>query len=98
MTEKLRVRVHPGARRNAIRAWLEDGTLQLDVTAPPEDGRANRAVCDLIAVALKVPRRQVSVTRGAGSRLKELTIEGVEAGTAKPALDALLKEQERSGQ
>ena len=50
MTVKLAVRVHPGARRNAIRGWLDDGALRLEVTAPPEDGRANRAVCELIEV------------------------------------------------
>ena len=94
MTAKLALRVHPGARRNGIRGWLEDGTLKLEVTAAPEDGRANRAVCELIAEALGIRKQQVSVTRGSSSRTKQVEIEGVEPGRIRPRLEARLKERE----
>ena len=79
MTARITVRVHPGARRNAIRGWLANGVLKLEVTAAPEAGRANQAVCALIAAAAGVGRRQVTVARGETSRSKQIEVEGIDA-------------------
>jgi hypothetical protein len=46
------------------------------VNEPPADGRANRAVCDILATALCIPASAVSVTRGQTSRDKTLRIAG----------------------
>ena len=55
MAARITVRVHPGARREGLRGRLADGALKVDVSAPPEDGRANAAVCALIALAVAIP-------------------------------------------
>src|SRR6185436_6301466 len=68
MTATLAVRLQPGARRAGVRGRMADGTLQLAVTAPPEDGRANRALCELVSTLLGVKPRQVQLARGASSR------------------------------
>jgi uncharacterized protein (TIGR00251 family) len=73
----LRVRVTPRAGRNEI-AGERQGVLLLRVTAPPEGGKANVAVCRLIAKALGVAPSRVTVARGAGSRDKVLRIEGLD--------------------
>jgi uncharacterized protein (TIGR00251 family) len=73
----LRVRVTPRAGKNEI-AGERDGVLLVRVTAPPEGGKANTAVCRLIASALGIGQTRVTVMRGAGSRDKLLRIEGVE--------------------
>ena len=52
--------------------------LLVRVTAPPEGGKANAAVCRVIAKALRVGPSRVSVARGAGSSDKLLRIEGLE--------------------
>ena len=44
MSVRLRVRVHPGARRPGLVGRLADGSVKLAVAEPPEGGRANRAV------------------------------------------------------
>jgi uncharacterized protein YggU (UPF0235/DUF167 family) len=44
--------------------------LRVQVTAPPVDGAANRAVVDLLAEWLGVPRRLVAVIRGELARDK----------------------------
>jgi uncharacterized protein len=93
----VRVRVHPGARRNAIGGWLEDGTLKIEVTAVPESGRANRAVCELIAEAVGAPRQQVSVVRGETSRRKQIEIEGVDAAEIRRRIDRVREGGTRSG-
>ena len=62
------MRVTPRAGRNALTE--EDGQLRAQVTAVPEDGRANRAVQALLAEALGVARTRLSLIRGATSRDK----------------------------
>lgn len=48
--------------------------MLLKVTAPPEDGKANAAVCKLLAKALGVPKSAVVVTRGESSRHKTVEV------------------------
>ena len=67
------VRVQPRAKRNVVVAEA-DGSLKVYVTAPPEDGRANEAVLDLLAEHFGVKRRQVEIVRGATSRKKVITV------------------------
>ena len=82
---ELRVRVTARANRNEL-AGLRDGVLQVRVTAPPVDGRANQAVCKLIARAVGVGRTSVSVVRGERSRDKIVRVDGVDEETARRAL------------
>ena len=98
MTARLSVRVHPGARRSAIRGWLADGALKLEVTALPEAGRANQAVCDLIAEAVRVGKRQVTVARGETSRSKQIEVEGIETVELKRRIDRVLEETDHRGE
>jgi uncharacterized protein len=81
----LSVRVHPRAGRNEI-SGERDGRLLVRVTAPPIDGRANAAVCRLIAKAAGVPKGQVSVTSGEGHRDKVVTVEDLTEPELRSAL------------
>jgi uncharacterized protein (TIGR00251 family) len=65
----LHVRVQPRARRNEVLGW-QGTALRVRVTAAPEAGEANRAVTDLLAAALDVPRSSVELVRGGASRDK----------------------------
>ena len=76
MSAELRVRVIPRAGKNEI-AGERNGALLVRVTAPPEGGKANAAVCRLIAKALGVPPSRVAVMRGAAAREKVLRVEDV---------------------
>lgn len=58
----------PGASRDEVK--VDDGTVQLRVTAPPADGAANEAVLRLLAAALGRPRRDLTLLRGAAARIK----------------------------
>lgn len=93
----LKVRVAPGARRTSVGgAWMDGaGTRRLvvRVAAPPEDGKANAAVCAATAVAFGLPKGAVAVTAGAKSRLKTLSLESSDAAALKARLDALMEEQ-----
>jgi hypothetical protein len=79
------VKVQPGARRAGVLGRVPDvdGTrLKIAVREPPEDGRANRAVCAALAETLCVPDSAVSVLHGAGSRQKTLRVAGDAAALA----------------
>ena len=87
---RLSVRVQPGARRDALVGRLESGEWKLAVVAPPEDGRANDAVVELVAVLLGVKRRQVTVARGQSSRVKQVEVTGLSTAAAERKLEAAL--------
>jgi hypothetical protein len=70
------VRVTPRADRDAIEGVDEAGALRVRVTAAPADGAANTAVTRLVAKAVGLPRTAVRVDSGAGSRHKQLRLEG----------------------
>jgi uncharacterized protein len=72
----LPVRVHPGAKRNAI-GGTHGGALKVSLTTPPTDGRANAALIEFLAERLGVARARVTLLTGAASRTKTLRIVGL---------------------
>jgi hypothetical protein len=68
---------------------MRDGVLQARVTAPPVAGRANRALCRLIAKRLGVAPSRVSVVRGERSRVKLVRVEGVDSAAVHESLGRL---------
>jgi len=74
----LPVLVVPGASRDALRGE-HDGRAKVAVCAPPEKGKANKALCALLAKKLGIRRSQVKVVSGHGSRQKEVLVERVTA-------------------
>lgn len=91
MTAALSLRVRPSARADRVVGWLDDGSLKLEVSAPPEDGRANEAVIALLAHIVAVPRSAVRITAGASARRKRVEFEGVDPVQVKRRLDAALE-------
>lgn len=77
----LRVRLQPRAKRNEI-VGERDGALVVRVTAPPVDGKANAALCRLLAKALGVAPSTVAVVRGLSARDKIVRVDAVETGVA----------------
>jgi uncharacterized protein (TIGR00251 family) len=50
--------------------------VKVRVRAIAEDGEANRAVTELLAKALHVPKARVRLLSGATSRIKQIAIDG----------------------
>jgi uncharacterized protein YggU (UPF0235/DUF167 family) len=76
---ELRVKAQPRARRPGLQGLVPgaDGPrIKVAVNEAPEDGRANRAICALLAEALEVPPSRAEVTQGATSREKTVVIGG----------------------
>src|SRR5262245_50306456 len=72
----LPVRAQPGARKAGVKGE-QSGALKLAVTAPPEDGRANEALVELLGDLLDLKRSQVELIAGTTSRDKKFLIRGL---------------------
>jgi len=95
----LSVRVHPGAKRNAI-TGTHAGALKISLTTPPTDGRANAALIAFLAERLNIrgphraagslgwniPRLSIELISGATSRSKTLRLTGITAAEAEARL------------
>ena len=74
----LNVKVVPGASRDRVVGRYGDG-IKVQVSAPPEGGRANQAVVAVIAMALGIKPQQVSIVKGHTQPRKVIDIAGVDA-------------------
>jgi uncharacterized protein (TIGR00251 family) len=76
---RIAVRLTPKGGRDAIDGWFEHGgkpVLKARVSAPPEDGKANKALIALLSKVLRTPKSAVRIASGETSRIKMVDIEG----------------------
>lgn len=85
----LDVHVQPGGSRDEVVGRHGDA-LKVKVSAPPEGGKANAAVCRLLAEAFDVAKSSVEVVSGTTSRRKRVRLEGIEPAEAAARLAQLL--------
>ena len=73
------VRLTPKGGRDRVEGWAVDSGgrryLKARVSAPPEDGKANEALVQLLAKALNVGKSKVRIVSGATSRMKTVEAE-----------------------
>lgn len=81
----LEVRLIPRADREEI-AGERAGRIVVRVTAPPVEGRANAALCRLLARRARVGVRFVSIVRGQSSRDKTVRVEGIDEAALRSRL------------
>ena len=81
----IRVKAVPGAKREQVAGVLGD-RLKIKVLAPPEGGKANDAICALIARTLGVKAGAVSVASGMTNPEKVVRVEGVSSDAVRQAL------------
>ena len=79
----VRVHVVPGASRTEIKGRYGDA-IKIRVAAPPEGGRANRAVVDLFE---DLVGGSAEIVKGPTSRSKTVLIRGVDRATVAESLD-----------
>ena len=78
---RLKVKAVPGASRSEIVGRLGEA-LKIRVAAPPEGGKANREILELLAEKLGLPATGVSLVSGAASPAKVVALRGVTAEQA----------------
>ncbi len=72
----LAIRAQPGAKKNAI-GGEQGGALKVAVSAPPEDGRANEAILDLLRETFQLKRSRLEILKGQANRNKIVLIRGI---------------------
>jgi uncharacterized protein len=75
---RISVRLRPRGRGDELLGF-EEGVLRARVSAPPTDGRANRALCKLIAARVGVAPSRVAVVHGGKSRDKVVEVQSLGA-------------------
>ena len=81
----INVRVIPRAGKSGLAGTRGDAVL-VRLAAPPVDGAANDELIQVIAAALRVPRRAVSIVAGERSRTKRVRVTGIDRKTASVGL------------
>jgi uncharacterized protein (TIGR00251 family) len=82
---QIMVRVTTRARREEL-VGMRDGVLIARISAPALDGRANRALCRLIARRAGVAPSKVTIVRGEHSRDKLVRVDGIDPPALRAAL------------
>ncbi len=68
----INIRVIPRAKKNLVK--IEPGRLKVYLTAPPQDGKANKLLIAVLAEHFKVKKKQVCILRGEKSQDKIIEI------------------------
>lgn len=76
---KIALKVTPGAKKEEILGWEDQypgvgRVLKLKVTAPPVEGKANKAIEAFLARTLGLPKGQVSITVGNTGHIKRVEL------------------------
>jgi uncharacterized protein len=82
---QIMVRLQARARGDEL-VGIRDGVLLARVSAPPVEGRANRALCRLIARRAGVAPSKVTILRGERSRDKLVRVEGIDPAALQEVL------------
>ena len=83
----IKVKVIPRSSRTDI-LGKENDIYRMKLSDPPVEGRANKAVIELLAEKLGVPRRDIEIVSGKTGRLKTIRIRGLTAAEIARALEA----------
>lgn len=82
---RLKVKVVPGSSRDEIVGWLGDA-LKIKVMAPPERGKANDAVVELLAERLGLSADAITVVSGHSSPSKVVAVTDMDDDAIKKAI------------
>lgn len=76
-TIKLALKVVPGAAKTEIIGWL-GSTLKIRISAPPQKGKANKCVIDLLAKTFEIDARTITIIQGHTSAYKRVAISNID--------------------
>ena len=82
---RLRLRVSPGARSNALVGRHGEG-WKVRVTAAPEGGKANDALLRLLAERLDLPSKSLTLVSGPSSKDKIVELHGIDTADSERRL------------
>ena len=60
---KITAKVKPNSRENTVKL-LDSGIYEVKVSVPPEKGKANKKVVELLSAFLKIPKSKITLLSG----------------------------------
>ena len=84
MSTLLKIHVKPRASRSIFpyNIYFESREVEAMLRSPPDKGKANKELIELVANFFGVPKSNVSIVSGLTSREKTVKIEGIEPQNA----------------
>jgi len=82
---QLRVKIVPNSSRTQIVGPLGDA-LKIKIAQPPESGKANAALIELLSSVLQIPESSITLTAGHSQPHKTLRVRGISLQTAAALL------------
>ena len=73
---RLEIKAIPNAPRSEVIGWLGE-VLKIKIHAPALEGKANKELCEFLAVMLGLHKRAVRLVQGDSSRKKLVEIHGL---------------------
>jgi len=91
---KLRLKVVPGSSREGME-WLDNdcSILKVKVTAPPEKGKANKAVAKYLGKVLGIPAKDITITSGTSSQQKIIELANISEQAFTDRIQSLLDDR-----
>jgi uncharacterized protein len=89
VTGKIMIKVQPNAGRNEI-IGLAEGVWKIKIGAPPDKGKANKALLDFLSRVLNIRKDSLILLRGQASHNKVIEVIGLSAVDICARLQAAL--------
>jgi uncharacterized protein (TIGR00251 family) len=89
----LEVKVIPGSRQSEV-VGIEESRLKVKLRSPPEGGKANEELIEVLSTFFSIRTHQIKIIKGAFSRFKKVAIALVPSFELLSKLSTLRKEQD----
>ena len=76
LQSRIKVKVLPKSSKNQI-IGREGDLFKVKLTSPPVEGKANKALIELLAKRLGIAKKRIEITSGKSTRLKTIRISGL---------------------
>ena len=70
----LKIKVHPGAKRTAVKEKMSDGTIKIEIAVAPEKGKANDELIGFLADLFDINKKNVTIVSGNKGRIKIISL------------------------
>lgn len=70
---RISVKVKPGAKKDKVER-VSDKELSVRLKAPPKEGKANKALIDVLSEYFSIPKSRITIARGESGRNKIIDI------------------------
>lgn len=73
----LNLTIIPNAKKNEVIGFIEDKSLKIKISSPPENNKANKELIKFLAKKLKISKNQIQIIKGKKSKKKTICIENI---------------------